>query len=109
MSYRRYLLALLSVAAITQANAAELTVQAEVINVEPVTAAATQIEECPDKPQGGLATTLRWDLGLTCTTRRVASDRIEGYRVFYRWDDRVHSRIMATPPGDHISLSLKIN
>jgi len=109
MSYCRCLLILLALAAPALVNAAEIQVQAPVVNVEPITAPDTQIEECPAKPQSGLAATLRWDLGLQCTIRTVGSDRIDGYRVYYRWDDRVHSQIMTAKPGDYIGLTLKIN
>lgn len=109
MRYRKYIAAMLGVSLSGAASAAELRVQAPVINVEPIRAPALLIEECPEKPPRGLAATLRWDLGLSCTTRTVPSDRIDGYRVFYRWDDRVHSQVMATRPGETVSLTLKIN
>jgi hypothetical protein len=84
-------------------------VQAPVVNVEPIKSPNRQIEECPEKPAGGLAATLSWDLGESCIVRSVASDRIDGYRVFYRWDDRVYSQVMDSRPGASIALTLKVN
>lgn len=93
----------------SSAVAAEIQVQAPVVNVEPIPGPSRQIEECPPKPANGLAATLGWDLGLSCTSRTLASDRIDAYRVFYRWDDRVHSQIMDSNPGSSVALTLKLN
>lgn len=109
MSYRKHIAAMLGISLSGAVAAAELQVEAPVVNVEAIRAPALLLRDCPEKPQRGLAATLRWDLELSCTTREVPSDRIDGYRVFYRWDDRVHSQVMATRPGATVSLTLKIN
>lgn len=104
-----YLLLVVTLNLSSYAFAAEIHVQAPVVNVEPITGPGEEIEECPPKPDNGLAATLGWDLGLTCTTRTIESDRVDAYRVFYRWDDRVYSQVMQDRPGSSIALTLKIN
>ena len=92
------------------AMAGELRVQAPVVDVEPISAPPTRIEHCDDKPlNGGLAQTLAWDLGLNCREELLESGAITGYRVFYRWDDRVYSQVMAAAPGDTIPLKIRID
>jgi hypothetical protein len=92
------------------ANAGELSVRAPVVNVEPITESARNIEHCDPKPSGAsLGETLAWDLGLGCRTERVASSRVTGYRVFYRWDDRVYSQVMSREPGDSIPLTVRLD
>ena len=39
----------------------------------------------------------------------VAKHDRDGYRVFYRWDDRVYSQIMAAAPGATIVLSVQLD
>ena len=100
---------LLSMAPATHAR--ELHVNAPVVNVESLTGGATQVEECPAKPANAndLMAELRWDLGLACTTRLVESDTVTGYRVYYEWDNRVHSRIMSNYPADTIALRVRLD
>jgi len=95
----------------TAAFAGSLTVQAPVVDVQPVTEPAREVQRCDAKPDEsrGLAATLAWDLGLNCRTERIESGRVTGYRVFYRWDDRVYSRIMASSPGDTVPLSVRLD
>lgn len=92
-------------------HAGSLTVQAPVVDVQPVTEPAREVQRCDGKPDEsrGLAATLAWDLGLNCRTERVESGRITGYRVFYRWDDRVYNRVMAQSPGDTIPLNVRLD
>jgi hypothetical protein len=89
----------------------QLQVRAPVVDVEPVTEPAMEVEHCADKPAlgAGLADTMAWDLGLDCRTERIASDRITGYRVFYRWDDRVYSQMMPNAPGSTIALQVTLD
>lgn len=90
--------------------AGELRVRAEVVDVEPISAPPTRIERCDDKPvNGSLAQTLAWDLGLNCREEVQDSGAITGYRVFYRWDDRVYSQVMASAPGATIPLKVRID
>lgn len=91
------------------ALAGEMRVEAPVVNVEPLTGPDRIEEVCPEKPSAGLVDTLRWDLGLSCTSRRVADTRVSGYRVFYRWDNRVYSQVMASKPGDTIALTVSLD
>ena len=110
--HRSELIVMLSLALITGvSHAGELRVNAPVVNVEPVLAPPTQIEECPAKPShsAGLIATLQWDLAVHCRLRTVASDTISGYRVFYEWDNRTYSRIMSTEPSGTIVLNVSID
>jgi len=92
------------------ALAGELRVQAPVVDVEPIKAPAVRVEHCADKPaNASLAQTLAWDMGLDCRTEQVESGSITGYRVFYRWDDRVYSQVMASRPGSTIPLKVRID
>jgi hypothetical protein len=92
------------------AAAAELDVRAPVVSVEPIAAPAETVADCPDQPaSGALGATLRWDLGLTCRQRVVRSDGVQGYRVFYRWDNRIHSLVMRNDPGATVALKVRIN
>ena len=103
-------LAALLLAAATSAFAGELRVQAPVVEVEPISAPPTRIEHCDDKPlNGSLAQTMAWDLGLNCREEVLESGAITGYRVFYRWDDRVYSQVMAAAPGATIPLKIRID
>lgn len=107
----RVLLTAALLAPMMPASAGSLTVQAPVVDVQPVTEPDREVEHCDARPDRdrGLAATLAWDLGLDCRTERVASGRITGYRVFYRWDDRVYSRVMASAPGDTVTLAIRLD
>jgi hypothetical protein len=107
---RTLLSAALAIPAAT-AFADSLTVQAPVVDVQPVTEPARDVQRCDAKPDEsrGLAASLAWDLGLNCRTERVDSGRVTGYRVFYRWDDRVYSLIMASSPGDTVPLRVRLD
>ena len=93
------------------ARAAELSVRAPVVDVQPIMEASAVVEYCAEKPANaaGLSAILAWDLGLTCRTERVPSDNITGYRVFYRWDDRVYSQVMKSAPGDTVALTIRLD
>lgn len=100
---------LLCAASVTDAR--ELQVRAPVIDVEPVTEPGLEVEHCPDKPADGvsLAAIMAWDLGLDCRSERIDSGRVAGYRVFYRWDDRVYSQVMSSRPGSTIPLTVTLD
>lgn len=89
--------------------AGELVVQAPVVSVEAISAPAQEVVDCPPKPEGTIGTLLRWDLGLSCERHLIASDEVAGYRVVYRWDNRVHERVMDRDPGESVALRLKID
>ena len=94
----------------TQALAGELRVQAPVVDVEAISAPPMRVEHCDDKPvNASLSRIMAWDLGLGCRTELVSSDAITGYRVFYRWDDRVYSQVMTSRPGATIPLKVRID
>lgn len=106
----RTLLALTMAVTASVAAAGELSVRAPVVDVEPIKAASTSVEYCADKPVNGtLSQILAWDLGLNCRVERVESSAITGYRVFYRWDDRVYSQVMAAAPGATIPLTVRLD
>ncbi len=91
-------------------GAGELRVQAPVVDVETISAAPVRVEQCDDRPpNASLAELLAWDLGLRCRTELVSSGTVTGYRVFYRWDDRVYSRVMTARPGDTIPLRIRVD
>lgn len=104
---------LVSLSLLMAANieADELQVLAPVVNVEPLREAPEEIERCPEQPlpDAGLAELLIWDLGLSCTTDLIYSATVSGYRVSYRWDDRVYSQVMAKPPGDTVPLKVRLD
>ena len=95
----------------TAISAGELRVQAPVIDVEPLTEPAMEMEYCDQRPADGssLADLLAWDLGLNCRTERIESAIVTGYRVFYRWDDRVYSQVMSSAPGNTIPLKVRLD
>ena len=88
-----------------------LTVRAPVVDVQPVTEPPREVQRCEPKPERsrGLGATLAWDLGLNCRAERLESGVVTGYRVFYRWDDRVFSRVMAQSPGETVPLSVRLD
>ena len=111
---RRAAVAAITLATLTvngTAFAAEMRVQAPVVDVEPLTEPAMEIEHCDARPGSAATLTamLAWDLGMNCRTERVASTTVTGYRVFYRWDDRVYSQVMPTAPGPTIALKVRLN
>lgn len=92
------------------ASAGELSVRAPVVDVEPIRGPSRTVEYCDDKPvNGSLSQTLAWDLGLNCRVENIESAAVTGYRVFYRWDDRVYSQVMAAAPGSTIGLTIRLD
>jgi hypothetical protein len=69
-----------------------------------------RVGECdPSKPPGSsLAELLAWDLRAGCRTVRRTVDVVEGYRVYYEWDNRVYNAVMARPPADTIPLKVNL-
>ena len=105
------LISMLLLCAGAETLAAELSVRAPVVDVQPVLEPAEEVEYCAERPANGagLAAFLAWDLGLTCHTERISSGTITGYRVFYRWDDRVYSQMMTSEPGDTVPLTIRLD
>jgi hypothetical protein len=94
------------------APAAEMIVQGEVIDVVPVAEstarpAAPAVDCHPAKPRHGanLLELLEWDLRVRCP---APAGTASAYRVYYRWDGRTYSRIMREPPGETVSLRVRV-
>ena len=103
-------IAAITLLATATARANELRVRAPVIEVVPVTEPAMEIEHCEAGPDdGNLVAVLAWDLGENCRTEVVESATITGYKVFYRWDDRVYTQMMDTRPGNTVPLSIRLD
>lgn len=91
---------------------AEFYDTAEVIRNEPI----TRIEhnrhlapECLTKPEtDDLVELLHWDLGTGHCSIEETTETITGYRVYYQWDDRLFSQVMAEQPGSHIQLRITL-
>jgi len=87
--------------------------KAEVIRTEPL----TRIEhnrhltvECFSKPEtNDLVELLHWDLGTGHCSVEETIETITGYRVYYRWDDRVFSHVVAERPGNYIPVRVEVN
>ena len=87
-----------------------LRVHAPVVEVEPLTEPAVELERCEQHPpDGSLVAALAWDLGEYCTVEVIESATVTGYRVYYRWDDRVHSQVMAERPGKTVPLVVRLD
>ena len=106
-------LVLLIASAIPVASAAEFTAEAEVIRSEPIFRVSQRrslTAECAAKPsQRDLVTLLNWDLGTGHCAAYESDKTVTGYRVFYRWDDRVFSQEMQQEPGDWIPVRVHID
>jgi hypothetical protein len=94
--------------------AREMQVEGDVVRVIPLTASSVVVErsgDCaPVKPigQADLAALLAWDLRADCHTQRRKVEVQDGYRVYYRWDERVYSVVMTERPGPTIPLRVNV-
>lgn len=94
--------------------AGEMLVQGKVVRVEPINARSQVVEyagDCePAKPSSDsdLVALLGWDLRVGCRATSRDVDAVEGYRVFYRWDDRVYNTVMTDRPADTIPLRVNV-
>lgn len=81
------------------ASTGEIRAQAEVVDVVPVRTGDCQ----PPRPDAdaGLADLLAWDLRLGCEAPAA-------FRVFYRWDGRTFSRVMAERPGPTVPVRVQV-
>lgn len=94
------------------AEAAEMVVQGKVVEVVALGGARPgghPDTHCqPPKPAaGGLVELLAWDLRAQCRARPGAVAGA-GYRVYYRWDGRTYSQVMSEPPGETVSLRVRV-
>ena len=102
------------VACITVFNALGVTasevmrVEAPVVGVEPIQ--GVQPAACdvpPPERSAGLVAMLRWDLRERC--RSLGAATISGYRVYYEWDGRRFSTVLAeAPSAETIRLNLRV-
>lgn len=98
----------------TQLPAAELIVESRVVDVVPLMATRTvsaQVGDCePQRPDGAdLAALLAWDLRAHCRTETREQQYVDGYRVSYEWQDRIHEQVLAERPGETITLRVRLH
>lgn len=106
---------LLALGTTVQATTEVLIVDAPVLSAEPlerVEEAWDEIGDCaPAQPQAGasIGAFLHWDLRSGC--RRTVTQRrvIDGWRVRYEWDARVHERTMTERPGATVPVRLVLD
>ena len=103
------------VLAAINARAGELYVQGRVVDVVPVYGSRTVMappSDCRNPPrpplEAGLVALLRWDMQPACGAVRRTEQTITGYRVSYEWENRIYSRVMSEPPGETMTLRLKV-
>ena len=100
--------------AATAAGADSFVVEAAVLDVTPLTRAervSERLGDCdPPRPEAGagLATLLAWDLRAGCRTVWTTREHVEGYRVRYRVEDRIYTRVLDHDPGDRLPVRLTI-
>ncbi len=96
------------------ADAGEMVVQGRVVRVVPIygqDTVPTQVGDCNParpRPDAGLVAVLSWDLRADCRVERRLVDAVQGYRVYYEWDDRLFETVTATQPRDTIPLRVRV-
>jgi len=107
--------ALLLVLHVGHGYAGEIMANGKVVRVVPISAKSQVMEQAgdcePAKPNGdaSLAALLAWDLRVACRTTRREIDVVDGYRVYYEWDDRVYDTVMTRAPADTIPLRVNVH
>ena len=87
------------------AAAAEMQAEAPVVDVVPVNASGAGGCQPPKPWRGaGLTELLAWDLRASCSAASVSA-----YRVYFRWDGRTHSRVMAHHPGATVPVRVTLD
>jgi hypothetical protein len=95
--------------------AGEILARGKVVRVEPINARSQVIEytgDCePAKPAHGadMVALLAWDLRVGCRATNREVDSVEGYRVYYEWDDRVYNTVVTDVPADTIPLRVSVH
>lgn len=94
--------------------AAELVVESRVVDVVPVIVTRSvpeRVGDCdPQRPDGtDLAALLAWDLRAHCRTRTREQQYVDGYRVSYEWQDRIHEQVLAERPGETLMLRVRLD
>lgn len=90
-------------------------VDGRVVEVAPVMSErrfSEQEGDCaPMRPAAGAGLTdlLRWDLRADCRTVWRTEEYVDGWRVWYEWEDEVYSGVFDEKPGDTISLRLTLH
>jgi len=93
------------------ATAEEMLVQARVIRAEPVLTRveSTRVSLCEKPGRRNLHDLLEWDLRTGHCGRVDVRTRIEGFRVYYEWDDQEFSFVADSQPGSHIPLKVRFD
>lgn len=97
------------------AEPAALVVDGRVVNAEPVYAerrfAAEEGDCAPPRPApgAGLVELLRWDLRADCRTVWRTEEYVDGWRVWYQWEDQVYSGVFDEAPGETVPLRLTLH
>ncbi len=96
------------------AGAGEMRGEGRVVRVVPIhgqETVATRVGECEPArpaPDAGLVAVLAWDLMARCRTEQRTQDIVEGYRVYYEWDDHVFETVMTERPAATIPLRIRV-
>ncbi len=97
------------------AEPAVLIVDGRVVNSEPVLSERRyEVEEgdcAPVRPAPGasLVDVLRWDLRADCRTVWRTEEYVDGWRVWYEWEDEVYTRVVDEQPGETVPLRLTLH
>jgi hypothetical protein len=92
------------------ALAAEFVGRADVTRVEPMHELQTTRRCRLQRPQtDDLLELLNWDLCRGQYLETNSDYRLKGYRVFYEWDGREFSRVMAQRPRQTIAVRIRLN
>lgn len=97
---------------VSPARGGEMIVQGQVVDVVPLSDSGNSAGRAscqPPKPGAGadLVALLAWDLRTECSGALPAA-RVSAYRVYYRWDGRTYSQVMSEPPGETVSLRVRV-
>ncbi len=95
-------------------HAAEFTAEADVVSAEPILRFQTSIHrtaECTAKPAPGASLTalLEWDLVVGACRQQERHERVDGYRVTYRWNGRLYEQTLREDPGATVPVSVRIH
>ena len=96
-------------------SAGEMRGEGRVVRVVPIHGQGTvaaRVGECEParpSPDDGLVAVLAWDLNAYCRIEQRAADVVQGYRVYYEWEDHVFETVMTEKPADTIPLRIKVN
>jgi len=94
--------------------AGEMAVEGRVVRVVPIhgqDTVVTMVGECDlTRPAAGagLAAILAWDLQADCRAEQRAVSVVEGYRVYYEWDNRLFETVTMEEPADTIALRVRV-